>query len=41
MRKIGALIFEDFEMLDYYGPLEMFSMFREEFDRFVSSLFAS
>lgn len=32
MLKIGAVIFEDFEMLDYFGPLEMFSMHRDAFD---------
>lgn len=31
MRTIGAVIFEGFEMLDYFGPLEMFAMHREHF----------
>ncbi|WP_299348795.1 DJ-1/PfpI family protein [uncultured Shimia sp.] len=32
MRKIGAVIFDGFEMLDYYGPLEMFAMHRDAFE---------
>lgn len=32
MRTIGALVFPDFEVLDLYGPLEMFGMFEDEFD---------
>lgn len=28
---IGAVIFPGFEMLDYYGPLELFSMHRDDF----------
>ncbi|WP_270725116.1 DJ-1/PfpI family protein [Shimia sp. Alg240-R146] len=31
MRTIGAVIFEGFEMLDYFGPLEMFAMHRDQF----------
>ncbi|MGB0507484.1 MAG: DJ-1/PfpI family protein [Pikeienuella sp.] len=31
MRTIGALIFPEFELLDLYGPLEMFGMFADEF----------
>jgi len=31
MREIGAVLFDGFEMLDLYGPLELFSMFRDEF----------
>lgn len=31
MRTIGAVIFEGFEMLDYFGPLEMFAMHRDKF----------
>lgn len=31
MRTIGAVIFDGFEMLDYFGPLEMFSMHRDQF----------
>lgn len=31
MRTIGALIFEGFELLDLFGPLEMFGMLRKEF----------
>ncbi|MFL4468759.1 DJ-1/PfpI family protein [Tateyamaria armeniaca] len=32
MRKIAAVIFPDFEMLDLYGPLEMFSFFPKAFE---------
>lgn len=32
MRTIGAVLFDGFEMLDLYGPLEMFSMHRDAFD---------
>ncbi|MEO0381276.1 MAG: DJ-1/PfpI family protein [Pseudomonadota bacterium] len=32
MRTIAAVLFEDFEMLDLYGPLEMFSFFRDDFE---------
>lgn len=32
MRKIAAVLFPGFEMLDLYGPLEMFSFFRDDFD---------
>ncbi|WP_299689187.1 DJ-1/PfpI family protein [uncultured Tateyamaria sp.] len=32
MRKIAAVLFPDFEMLDLYGPLEMFSFFPEAFE---------
>ena len=32
MRKIGALIFPGFELLDMFGPLEMFGMLRDEFE---------
>ena len=32
MRTIGALVFPGFEMLDLYGPLEMFGLNRDEFD---------
>jgi transcriptional regulator GlxA family with amidase domain len=31
MYKIGAVIFPDFEMLDFFGPLQMFSMHRDGF----------
>ena len=31
-RTIGALIFEGFEMLDYYGPLELFAMHPDEYE---------
>ncbi len=31
MRKIGALIFPGFEMLDLYGPLEMFGLMPDAF----------
>ena len=33
MRTIGALIFPDFELLDLYGPLEMFSMYPDAFEQ--------
>ena len=32
MRTIGALIFPEFELLDLYGPLEMFTMYPDEFE---------
>ncbi|WP_299726834.1 DJ-1/PfpI family protein [uncultured Tateyamaria sp.] len=32
MRTLAAVLFEDFEMLDLYGPLEMFSFFRDDFE---------
>ena len=32
MRTIGALVFPDFELLDLFGPLEMFGMLPEAFD---------
>lgn len=32
MRTIGALIFPGFEVLDVYGPIEMFGMLRDEFE---------
>lgn len=32
MKTVGAVLFEGFEMLDFYGPLEMFSMHREAFE---------
>lgn len=32
MRTLAAVIFPDFEMLDLYGPLELFSYFRDDFD---------
>ena len=31
MRTIAALIFPRFELLDMFGPLEMFGMMREDF----------
>ncbi len=31
-RIIAAVLFPDFEMLDLYGPLELFSFFRDEFE---------
>jgi len=31
MRKIAAVLFEDFEMLDLYGPLEIFSTHRDAY----------
>jgi len=32
MRTLAAVLFPDFEMLDLYGPLELFSFFPEEFE---------
>ncbi len=32
MRKIGALVFPGFEVLDLFGPIEMFGMLSEQFD---------
>ena len=32
MRRIGALIFPDFELLDMFGPLEMFGLLEDEFE---------
>ncbi len=32
MRTLAAVLFPDFEMLDLYGPLEMFSIFRDDFE---------
>jgi len=32
MRTIGALVFEGFELLDLFGPMEMFGMLRDEFE---------
>ena len=31
MKKIGAMVFEDFELLDLFGPLEMFGVLDDEF----------
>lgn len=31
MRTVGALIFDGFELLDLYGPLEMFSLLEHDF----------
>jgi putative intracellular protease/amidase len=31
MRILGVLLFEDFELLDIFGPLEMFSMLPDDF----------
>ena len=31
-RTIAAVVFPEFEMLDLYGPLEMFSYFRDDFE---------
>ena len=30
-RTVGALVYPDFELLDLYGPLEMFGMFPDDF----------
>lgn len=32
MKTIAAVVFPDFEMLDLYGPLELFSFFRDDFE---------
>lgn len=32
MRRVGALIFPGFELLDLFGPLEMFGLLKNEFD---------
>ncbi len=32
MRRIGALIFPGFELLDMFGPLEMFGLLKDEFE---------
>lgn len=32
MRKIGALIFPGFELLDVFGPMEMFGMLEDKFE---------
>jgi putative intracellular protease/amidase len=30
VKTLGAVLFEDFELLDYYGPLEMFGTVGKE-----------
>ena len=30
MKTIGALVFPEFELLDMYGPLEMFGLLRDD-----------
>ena len=32
MRRVGALIFPGFELLDLFGPLEMFGLLQDDFD---------
>ncbi len=32
MRRIGALIFPGFELLDVFGPMEMFGMLKDDFE---------
>lgn len=32
MRRVGAVLFPDFEMLDLFGPLQLYSMHRQEFE---------
>ena len=32
MRRLAAVLFEGFEMLDYFGPLEMFAMFPDQIE---------
>ena len=41
MRTIAALVFPEFELLDLYGPLEMFSMHPEEFTQKIVALDAA
>lgn len=38
MRTIAALVFPEFELLDLYGPLEMFSMHPEAFTQTIVAL---
>ena len=38
MRTIAALVFPEFELLDLYGPLEMFSMHPEAFEQKIVAL---
>ena len=35
MRRIGALIFPGFELLDMFGPLQMFGLLKDEFEIFM------
>ena len=30
--KIGAVLFEGYELLDFYGPLQMFGLLQEHFE---------
>ncbi len=32
MRRIGALIFPGFELLDMFGPLQMFGLLKDKFE---------
>lgn len=38
MRTIAALVFPEYELLDLYGPLEMFSMHTDEFEQKIVAL---
>jgi len=35
MREIGAVVFPGFELLDYFGPLELFGMHKDAFSQVV------
>ncbi|MEM9145658.1 MAG: DJ-1/PfpI family protein [Pseudomonadota bacterium] len=35
MREIGAVVFPGFELLDYFGPLELFGMHKDQFSQVV------
>ncbi|MEL7462712.1 MAG: DJ-1/PfpI family protein [Pseudomonadota bacterium] len=41
MRTIAALVFPDYELLDLYGPLEMFSMHTDAFEQKIVALDAA
>ena len=38
-RTCGAVVFADFELLDIFGPLEMFGVLTEHFDIVLRSRF--
>ena len=35
MKKLGALVFPGFELLDLFGPLEMFGMLKDQFENVI------
>ena len=35
VRSIGVVLFDEFELLDVFGPLEMFGMVPENFDIYM------